>query len=84
MGRPKIRDGQSQANVWMPNELWERLEGLMARTRRSMTVEILHAIERHVEQPPEVVTPKLKPAQAEAGEKKKRQKKPAAGPPHSA
>lgn len=52
--------------VYMPAGLRYRLEELSGRTKRSVTAEVLHAIERHLACPPEVTAPPLPPATADA------------------
>lgn len=54
MAPKRIRNGAS-LNMYVPPELKERFEALARRHRRPLTVEVIHAMERHLASPPTVV-----------------------------
>lgn len=68
-----MRDEQERMTLWMDKgRHWQGLLALMARTRRTMTEEVLHAIERHLDAPPEVIAPPLDAATVKPSAKPKR------------
>jgi hypothetical protein len=49
------RDGCRQFTAWMPAELLDAIKSLAKKNRRSIGKEFTHAVQRHLESPPEVV-----------------------------
>ncbi len=71
---PAKVEGYRWINVLVREEVAEGLDELAARTRRGVQAEAAHAIERHLAQPPVVVTPPLDPVEVEASEKPKKRR----------
>jgi hypothetical protein len=56
------QSGMVSLTISCPPGLFERLEAFRKLTGRTMSVEVCHAIERHLAEPPSLATPPLSPA----------------------
>lgn len=70
--------GSKLISLHLPLDLIERVKDLASNTRRSMTDEITHALERHLAAPPQVIyemtTPPLAPDMVRVEKQKKRRR----------
>jgi Ribbon-helix-helix protein, copG family len=64
---PKVRRAGKPVQAFVSEETLARLQQLAEQTGRPLAEEVRHAIERHLAQPPRLVTPELDEAAVVGG-----------------
>jgi Ribbon-helix-helix protein, copG family len=72
---PKVQRAGKPVQAFVSEETLARLQQLAEQTGRPLAEEVRHAIERHLAQPPRLVTPELDEAAVAGGAGRKRGRK---------